>query len=65
MDAVSTHAELRNQLRAALVEEKGDLVTALIVSEAAALRERDAAETALRRHQSAEHGGGIAREQAM
>jgi hypothetical protein len=47
------------------MDGKSELITALIVSEAAALRDRDAAEAAFRRHQSTEHGGGSAREQTV
>lgn len=51
-DAALTHAELRIKLRQAVRDGKGELVTALIISEAAALRDREAAEAALRRHQA-------------
>lgn len=64
-DASATHAELRDQLRRAVQGGKGELVTALIVSEVAAMKERDAAEVALRRHEAVAHGGGDARVEAV
>ena len=59
-DAALTHNELRDQLRSAAQISNGDLM-ALIVSEAAALKNRDSAEAALRRHQAIAHGRGDAR----
>ncbi len=54
-EAALTHTELRDKLREAVRDGRGELVTALIVSEAAALKERDVAETAVRRHESLVH----------
>jgi hypothetical protein len=60
-----THSELREQLRPAVQDGKGELVTAMIISEAAALKERDDAETALRRHEALTHGSGDVKGEAV
>ena len=57
-DAVFTHEELRQQLRTAVLDGKNELVTGLILAEAAALRERNQAEAAYRLHGEVAHGGG-------
>lgn len=57
-DAILAHIELRAELREASRGGKRQHVTALLLSEAAALQERDCAEAALRRHQSTAHGSG-------
>ena len=56
-DATVAHAELWNQLRAAVQDGNAELVNALTAGEAAALKERDMAEIALRRHRFLSHGG--------
>jgi len=55
-EAILTHAQLRDQLRRAIQDGKGELETALIISEAAALKEREVAEAAIRRHDLIAHG---------
>ena len=62
-DTVLMDAGLRVQLKQAVQDRKGEVVTALILSEAAALRERDAVEAALRRHEATAHGLGDAQGQ--
>ena len=52
------HAELRTELRKAVQESNGEIVAALIISAAAALRERDASEAAYRHHYALAHGAG-------
>jgi len=54
------HEVLLAELRQALLDKKGEVVTALILSEAAALRKRDDAEVAFRRHSSTAHSRGKA-----
>jgi hypothetical protein len=54
--AILEHEQLLADLRNALQERRSEVVTLLIISEAAALRQRDQAETALRTHNSAGHG---------
>jgi len=58
-DATVTHAEVWNQLRAAVQDGNEELVTALTATEADALRCRDMAEIALRRHRYLSHGGRV------
>jgi hypothetical protein len=51
---------LLTELRQALISKNDEVVTTLILSEAAALRERFDAEEALLRHNSVAHGGAKA-----
>jgi len=59
-DAALTHAELRGELRKAVQDGKGELVTILLVSEAAAFKDRNAAEATYEEHRRIAHGGGEA-----
>ena len=63
-DTTVRHAEFWNQLRAAVQDGTGEVVTALTAAYVAALRERDMAEIAFRRHQYLSHGGGRAEEKS-
>ena len=54
------HEELRLQLRTAIRDNNREFASALILSEAAALREKNAAESAYRRHCAAAHGAAAA-----
>ena len=55
--ATVVHTELEAQLKQALERSKGEIVTNLMLSVPAALRERGVAEIALRSHESVAHGG--------
>lgn len=63
-EAALTHAELRQELRRAILNGNNELVTGLILAESAALRKRDEAETAYRRHCQIAHSGGDAKSQS-
>lgn len=64
-EAALTHAELRSELRKAVQDGKGELVTALLVSEAAAFKDRNAAEAAYEQHRRRAHGGGDAKSESV
>lgn len=58
-DATVAHAEVWNRLRAAVQDGNEELVTALTAAEAAALKDRDLAEIAFRRHRFLSHPGRV------
>ena len=64
-DAALAHADLRVQLWRAVQNGSGEVVSALTISEAAALKERDVAGTALRSHEAMAHGEGDAQAQTV